>query len=424
MDLLNTQDTNDKAVLFGIFKNSRDYLNDCTQDSMEELALLAQTAGAEVVGSMIQNRQSPESATYLGEGKVEELRFLCHDQGANLVICDDELSGVQVRNLESALDVRVIDRSALILDIFAQRAKTKEGQLQVELAQLQYFLPRLTGSFTDLSRQAGGGGIGGARRGPGETKLETDRRHIRNRIQFITKQLAEVEKHRNVQRKSRIKKGIQQIAIVGYTNAGKSTLLNYLTNAGVLAQDKLFATLDPTAKKLTLPDGTNTIIIDTVGFIRKLPHHLIKAFKSTLEESTNADVILHVADASSPHVSDNIKVAEGLLFELGASDKPRITVYNKIDLADESFIPQASENSVEISAKTGYGIDNLLQKICSIMPEKRYNIKVLIPYLQGSLVSIIHKEAFVKTEEHTDKGTLMEIVADSKLMAIVSDYIV
>ena len=422
MDLHDTQIQKEKAVIFGVYKSSRDYINDCTEESFDELELLTDTAGAEVVGRMVQNRTSPENATYFGEGKVEELRFFCEDNEADLVICDDELTGTQVRNLENALGVRVIDRSALIMDIFAQRAKTREGQLQVELAQLKYFLPRLTGSFTDLSRQAGGGGIGGARRGPGETKLETDRRHIRNRIQAIAEQLSDVELHRTTQRRQRIKEGIQQIAIVGYTNAGKSTLLNYLTDANVLAQDMLFATLDPTAKKLTLPDGTNALLIDTVGFIRKLPHHLIKAFKSTLEESASADVILHIADASSPHLADNISVVEELLIQLGAYEKPRLTVYNKVDLQDGES--SESADSLSISAKTGFGIERMLQQLCGVMPEKRSEATVLIPYTQGQLLPLIYKDALIKSEQHTENGTLLEIVADGKLLAMVSGYVI
>ncbi|OQB15990.1 MAG: GTPase HflX [Firmicutes bacterium ADurb.Bin193] len=414
----------EKAVLFGVHTGSADYINDCTEESLEELALLAETAGAQVMGVVVQNRPSPDNARYFGEGKIEEMRAFCEDNGADLVICDDELSGIQVRNLEEALGLRVIDRSALIMDIFAGRAKTREGQLQVELAQLRYFLPRLTGSFTGMSRQAGGGGIGGARRGPGETKLETDRRHIRRRIESITQQLSEVVRNRETQRRQRVKNGIRQVAIVGYTNAGKSTLLNYLTSAGVLAEDKLFATLDPTARRLTLPDGASALLIDTVGFIRKLPHHLINAFKSTLEEAKFADVLIHVADASSPHTNENIAVVEELLEKLDASDKPVVTAYNKIDLVESTDFLPPRPNSVSISAKTGLGIDALLQKVCDIMPEGRRRVTVLIPYDKGDIVSRVYETSRVNSEEHTENGTLLDIVTDSRGLSIVSDYIV
>ncbi len=414
-----TTNDSEKAVLFGVHTGSRDYINDCTPESIEELARLAETAGAQVMGSLIQNRPVPEGSTYLGEGKLKELSRLCDANDAGLVICDDELTGTQVKNIENALNLRVIDRSSLIMDIFAQSAKTKEGKLQVELAQLKYFLPRLTGSFTGMSRQAGGGGgIGGARRGPGEKKLETDRRHIRNRIMTITKQLSQVHHSRNTQRKLRVKQGITQVAIVGYTNAGKSTLMNYLTNAGVLTEDKLFATLDPTYKKLSLPDGSDALIIDTVGFIRKLPHHLIEAFKSTLEEASGADVLLHVADASSPYLYDNIKVVEDLLRQLGASDKPILTVFNKIDLADKR------PAGIAISAKTGEGTAEMLDALCRVLPEKRRRVTVLIPYDKGDIVDMLYKNAKPYKESHTDKGVLLDISVDGRLFSIVSDFIV
>ncbi|MDR0405355.1 MAG: GTPase HflX [Clostridiales bacterium] len=424
MPLRDTMKTKEKAVLFGVRTGNRGIIDDCTDDSMEELALLADTAGAEVLGVFVQNRPAADRATYVGEGKAEEIRLFCEENGAGLAVCDDELSGMQVRNLENALGTRVIDRSALIMDIFAQSAKTREGQLQVELAQLRYFLPRLTGSFTGMSRQAGGGGIGGARRGPGETKLETDRRHIRSRIQAVVEQLREVERHRATQRRQRVKEGIQQIAIVGYTNAGKSTLLNRLTDAGVLARDSLFATLDPTAKKLTLPDGTNALLIDTVGLIRKLPHHLIKAFKSTLEEAVGADVLLHVADASSSQLAENLAVVEDLLTRLGAADKPIVTAFNKTDLPRGDSVPQFRAGSVNISAKTGAGVDALLHALCGAMPEQRKRVTVLVPYGEGNLVSLLHETALVKNARHTENGTLLDVVVDSKGLAIVSDYIV
>ncbi len=418
MDLYETLERPERVVLVGVHTGSRDELNDCTEESMQELELLAQTAGAEVVAEFVQNRPAVENATYVGEGKAEEIRDFCKQHEIDIIICDDELTGSQVRNLEDFTGIRVMDRSSLIMDIFASRAKTKEGKLQVELAQLQYYLTRLTGSFVNLSRL--GGGIG--TRGPGETKLETDRRHIRNRISVIRKQLEEVEKNRENQRKQRIKEGLQQIALVGYTNAGKSSLLNFLTDAGVLAEDKLFATLDPTARKLTLPDGSPVILVDTVGFIRKLPHHLIKAFRSTLEEAVIADVLVHVVDASSPQLEQNIDVVEGLLHQLGASQKPIVTAYNKIDLV-ENFT-SSKPMSVEISVKKGHNVDLLLETLCDAMPEKRHRVKVLIPYDKGSLLSVIYANANVNSEEHTAEGTLMDITADSKTYNMVSDFIV
>lgn len=418
MDLYETSERPERVVLVGVHTGSRDELNDCTEESMQELELLAQTAGAEVVAQFVQNRPAVENATYVGEGKAEEIRDFCQHQEIDIIICDDELTGSQVRNLEDFIGIRVMDRSSLIMDIFAQRAKTKEGKLQVELAQLQYYLTRLTGSFVNLSRL--GGGIG--TRGPGETKLETDRRHIRNRISVIRKQLEEVEKNRENQRRQRIKEGLQQIALVGYTNAGKSSLLNYLTDAGVLAEDKLFATLDPTARKLTLPDGSPVILVDTVGFIRKLPHHLIKAFRSTLEEAVIADVLVHVVDASSPQLEQNVEVVEGLLNELGASQKPIVTAFNKIDLVENFSLNK--QMSVEISVKKGHNIDSLLETLCNAMPEKRHRIKVLIPYDKGAVLPIIYAKSSVNYEEHTPEGTLMDITVDAKTYNMVSDFIV
>lgn len=418
MNLHDTNEYPERVILAGVHTGCRNELEDCTEESMKELELLAQTAGAEVIAQFVQNRPAVENSTYVGEGKAEEIRSFCEKHDIDIVICDDELTGTQVRNLEELTGTRVMDRSALIMDIFASRARTKEGKLQVELAQLQYYLSRLTGSFVNLSRL--GGGIG--TRGPGETKLETDRRHIRSRISVIRRQLDEIEKNRCNQRKLRLKEGMQQIALVGYTNAGKSTLLNYLTDAGVLAEDKLFATLDPTARKLTLPDGSSVILVDTVGFIRKLPHHLIKAFRSTLEEAVIADVLVHVVDASSPQYEQNAAVVENLLDELGASGKPNVTAFNKADLA-ENFIP-SKKMSVDISAKTGFNIDRLLDMICDALPEKRHRIVVLIPYNKGNLISVIYKNASINSEKHTAEGTRLDITVDSKTFNLVSDYIV
>lgn len=418
MNLYETEQKAERVVLVGVHTGSADELSDCTAESMEELALLAETAGAVVEAQFVQNRPVAENATYIGEGKVAEVRDFCLQNDIDIVICDDELTGSQVRNLEELLDTRVMDRSGLIMDIFASRAKTAEGKLQVELAQLQYYLTRLTGSFVNLSRL--GGGIG--TRGPGETKLETDRRHIRNRISVIKSRLCEVEKNRSIQRRHRIKDGMRQVALVGYTNAGKSTLLNYLTDAGVLAEDKLFATLDPTARKLVLPDGSPVVLVDTVGFIRKLPHHLIKAFRSTLEEAVNADVLIHVADASSETLENNLKVVENLIFELGIADKPLITAYNKIDVAEDFVSSKAM--SVGISAKNGTNVDTLLDMVCDAMPEKRRRIRVVVPFSDGDAVSAIYKNANVNSVEYIAEGTLMDITVDEKTFSQVSEYIV
>ena len=419
MELHNTEEKISRVVIAGIHTGNRPEIDDCTEKSLDELELLVQTAGAQCVGRFVQNRPGFEPGTYIGEGKANEIRLFCHDNDVDIAVFDDELTGTQIRNLEELLKVRVMDRSSLILDIFAQRAKTSEGKLQVELAQLRYYLSRLTGSFVRLSRL--GGGIG--TRGPGETKLETDRRHIRNKISILKSQLDEVEKNRATQRKKRVKDGILQIAVVGYTNAGKSTLLNYLTDAGVLAEDKLFATLDPTSRKLTLPDGTNAVLTDTVGFIRKLPHHLINAFKSTLEEAVNADVLIHVVDVTADDMTDNMEVAEKLLSQLGADGKPIVTVFNKCDGNVPDITPRR-ENSVFISAKTGKNVDRLMQLVTEVSPNLRSRITVVIPYSEGNLLPLIHNEAHIVSEQHTESGTMLEIIADDKLKGMVSDYII
>ena len=419
MELFDTEKKQSSVVIVGVHTGNGDEINDCTEQSLDELELLAHTAGAVCVGRFVQNKQTPDSATYIGEGKANDIRLFCLDNDVEIAIFDDELTGTQIRNLEELLEVRVMDRSSLILDIFASRAKTAEGKFQVELAQLKYYLSRLTGSFVNLSRQ--GGGIG--TRGPGETKLETDRRHIRNRISALKQELAEVEKNRQTMRKKRIKEGVLQIAIVGYTNAGKSTLLNYLTDAGVLAEDKLFATLDPTSRKLTLPDGTNAVLTDTVGFIRKLPHHLINAFKSTLEEAVVADMLIHVVDGTSPEMANNIAVAQQLLKELKADNKPTITVFNKCDKGAPDVIGLDSPH-ILISAKTGHNVDGLLNKIVEISPYQRVKLKVLIPYDKGNIISVLYKDAKILSENHTEKGTELEIIIDQQTKRLVNDYII
>lgn len=386
--------------------------------SMNELAELAKTSGAEVVGEVIQKRPSPEAGTYLGKGMLEQVRDFCDNNEIDLIIADGELSPVQVRNIEDYTNTRVVDRTTLILDIFAGRARSSEGKLQVELAQLKYTLPRLSGKGTALSRL--GGGIG--TRGPGETKLETDKRHIRFRIQNLKAELDKVEKRRNAMHERRKKNGALCVAIVGYTNAGKSTLMNKLTNAGVLEEDKLFATLDPTARKLNLPDGQQIMLIDTVGLVRRLPHQLVDAFRSTLEEAVWADVILNVCDASSDECGEHIKVTNDLLHELGCADKPIINVLNKCDKANELDFDFFSD-SVKISALTGEGIDELLNAIIKALPQNRKRVKVLLPFDKLALSSIIRANT-LHSEEYTENGLLMDATIDIADLKKIDEYII
>ena len=410
----------EKAILVGVFRKGADSLTDTTEESLKELSLLAETAGAEVLGVITQNREAPDKATFVGDGKLEEILEPCKNLGANLVIFDDELTGSQLKNIEAALeDIRVIDRTALILDIFAQRALSGEGKLQVELAQLKYNLPRLSGGYTSLSRQ--GGGIG--TKGPGETKIETDRRYIRTRINSLEKEIEKLSNHRRLIRDGRKKREIPTVAIVGYTNAGKSTLLNLLTDAGALAENMLFATLDPTARALKMPDGRETMLIDTVGFIRKLPHHLVEAFKSTLEEATNADVLLHIIDASSPQRDNQIAVVAALLKELGCSEKPMISVYNKIDLCGE-FVPRPTlpEKSVFISAKEGSGIDELIKIMDTAIPGKRRLMKILVPYSMGNVLNSIISSDCLISNDYKEDGILIEFMADAKAQSDYKEY--
>lgn len=373
------------------------------ESSIEELAELAETANAEVVGVIIQKKDSYDSATCMGAGRLEELKGQLEELRAELVIFDHELTGVQVRNIENIIDVRVIDRTTLILDIFAQRARTKEGKLQVELAQQKYRLPRLTGMGTSLSRL--GGGIG--TRGPGETKLETDKRHIRKRISYLEAELEDLKKHRNFSRSRRRKDGVLCAAIVGYTNVGKSTLLNALTDAGVLAEDKLFATLDITSRSLELPDGRSVMLIDTVGLIRRLPHNLVEAFKSTLEEAASADIILNVQDLSSPEQEEQAEVTRKLLSELGCDGIPQINVMNKVDTALNPDTVFEDSLTVAISAKHHQGFERLLKCIAENLPETAKRMKLLIPYDKTSLIGKIRLEGKIFSEEYTENGTLI-----------------
>lgn len=388
------------------------------ESSMAELEELAKTSGAEIIGEMIQKRPAPEAATYMGKGALEEICNFCSNHNIDLIIADGELSPVQIRNIEDLTGVRVIDRTTLILDIFAGRARSSEGKLQVELAQLKYSLPRLSGKGTALSRL--GGGIG--TRGPGETKLETDRRHIRFRIQNLKAELDKVEKRRVAMHQRRKKNGALCVAIVGYTNAGKSTLMNRLTDAGVLQEDKLFATLDPTARKLVLPDGRQIMLVDTVGLVRRLPHQLVDAFRSTLEEAVWADVILNVCDASSDECAEHIGVTESVLSDLGCSGKPIINVLNKCDKPTELDF-DFFENSVKISDATGDGIDSLLTAIENALPKDRKRVKILLPFDKMKLSSIV-RDGTVHSEEYTENGVLYDATVNISDIKQLKDYII
>lgn len=412
----------EKAVLVGVHRGLIDILQDTTEESMEELRLLSKTAGAEVLCQIVQNKSDIETATYVGEGKLEEIRLAAEELGANLLIFDDELTGSQLRNIENATGVRVIDRSMLILDIFAQRAISAEGKIQVELAQLRYTLPRLTGKGLVLSRQ----GAGIATRGPGETKLETDRRHIHRRINALREDLKDIEKHRGLIRERRKKDNTVIAALVGYTNAGKSTLMNQLTDAECLAENMLFATLDPTVRALDLPDGRNAILIDTVGFIRKLPHHLIDAFKSTLEEAVLADVLVHVIDASAPDAERQIEVVERLLEDLGCGGKPMIAVYNKADLLPEGAprIPCHASLYTYTSAKDGTGLDALIEYLHELLPGKKKQYTLLIPYSEGALLGALHETEEILTEEFLPEGTRVTLYAAPSWKEKIAPYII
>lgn len=404
-----------KAILVGVNLDGRE--NDKkVNDSMEELEELVKAAGAEVVAVTVQNKSSINAAYFIGKGKVEEIAELCKIHEVNLVVFNDELSGSQIRNLEETIKVDVIDRTTIILDIFAQRAQTKEGKLQVELAQLKYRLPRLTGLGNKLSRQ--GAGIG--TRGPGEMKLETDRRHILRRIDDIKKQLKEVRKNRETQRSQRIKSELPIVALVGYTNAGKSTLMNTLLRKSldydekkeVYVKNQLFATLDTTLRKVYLSKNETFLLTDTVGFVSKLPHDLVDAFKSTLEEVKYADLLLHVIDISNENYELQMETTLNVLKELGADTKEIIHVFNKCDLLEgKAEIPQ-SENTLIISAKTGENLDKLFDAICNFIGKKTVQLKLLIPYSEGHVLSQLHKEAEVLDQNYEEVGISMNIKID------------
>lgn len=403
------------AVLVGIDTGLYD-----AEVSMDELEELARTAGAVVAAKIIQKRDKPDTATYVGSGRLEEIKGFTEANDVDLLIFDGELTPSQQRNIEDETDVRVIDRTTLILDIFAARARSNEGKIQVELAQLKYSLPRLGGKGTQMSRL--GGGIG--TRGPGESKLESDRRHIRRRIQSLQEELVQIAKRRENLRTRREKDGVETVAIVGYTNAGKSTLMNTLTNAGVLAENKLFATLDPTSRALTLPDGRTVMLIDTVGLVRRLPHQLVDAFRSTLEEAANATVILNICDASDEHCTEHLNVTMNLLAALGCADKPIISVLNKCDLCGGSFVLPAQGEFVMISAKTGEGLGNLLAKIQLSLPLTRKKAELLIPYSDGGLVNYIREEGVMLKEDYRPDGIYVKAVVDVRFLEKHRDMII
>lgn len=395
--MIQTSETKEKFILVGV-ETGKDRM----EESLSELEELLETAGGETVGRVIQNLESINKATYVGKGKVDEIRELAEELGADGIVCDDELSPAQLSNLKDELDIKVLDRTLVILDIFAAHAQTSEGKLQVELAQLKYRSSRLTGLGKNLSRL--GGGIG--TRGPGESKLESDRRAIRERVSQLRSEIEKVESSRETLRKHRMSDGIPVIAIVGYTNAGKSTFLNKITDAGILAEDKLFATLDPTTRNLKIPDGEEVLFTDTVGFISKLPHNLVDAFKSTLEEAKYADLILHVADASNPEVDEQMKVVYRTLEELKVTGKPVVTFLNKQDkLEKERIIKDIKADAiVKGSAKTGEGIDELLSKITEILREGKVLIDTVLSYADTSKISVIRKKGQLLSEEYEGDG--------------------
>ena len=390
------------------------------QSSLDELFELAKSAGADPMLSIEQKLSHLEPGTCVGSGKLIEIKEACELNEIDLLIFDLELSPVQIRNIEAATDTRTIDRTMLILDIFAQRAKSKEGKLQVELAQLKYMMPRLTGKGIEMSRL--GGGIG--TRGPGETKLETDKRHIRRRMETLKAQLKEVEQHREQLRRRRKKDNVITVAIVGYTNAGKSTLMNLLTEAGVLAQDKLFATLDPTSRALKLPNGVSVMMIDTVGLVRRLPHHLVEAFKSTLEEAALADIILNVCDASSQEAMLHLDVTEKLLVSLGCTDTPIVPVLNKCDLISDDNDILRIRDAVRISAKLGEGIDELLKAVEDNLPLRVKQVKLLFPFDKAGLLAQLRVNSTINREEYIAQGIEVEAVIDEATYGRLREYIV
>ena len=407
--MIETQEKKEKVILVAVAQGDPEE----AIASLEELEQLALTAGAEVAEMFLQSRDRPHPGTYLGSGKIEELKERLKELGADGIICDDELTPAQARNLEQLLDTKVMDRTLVILDIFAQRAHTREGKIQVELAQLRYRATRLTGKGTSLSRL--GGGIG--TRGPGDSKLETDRRVIHARISVLKSELRDVVRHREVTREKRKQTMTPVLAIVGYTNAGKSTLLNTLTGAGILAEDKLFATLDPTTRPMALPGGEEVMLTDTVGFIRKLPHQLIDAFRSTLEEAALADMILHVADAGSPQLEEQMKTVYETLHELGADGKPVLTLFNKCDLRTGPMLLRDAhaDRVLRISAKTGLGLDEMKAVIADMLQEQKVLIDRVFSYAESAKAALVHKTGSILSEEYLPDGIHIRAYVPKKL---------
>ena len=408
----------ERAVLVGLNADCFTKEQIATDETLEELEALLETAGGFCTGKVLQNRHAPDAHSFIGEGKAQEVRMLVEATEATMVVFDNELSPGHIRALEEILGVTVLDRSALILDIFAQRAKTREGRLQVELAQYKYLLPRLSGMGTSLSRQ--GGGIG--TRGPGETKLESDRRHIRERINRLQTELEQVRQVRAVQRDRRMKNSVPVVAIVGYTNAGKSTLLNKLTGAGIPANNRLFDTLDTTSRLLTVSDNLDVILSDTVGFIAKLPHHLVDAFRATLEELEYADLLLHVIDSSDPNRPEHIQVVDSLIGKLARPGTKVLQCYNKADLVSPEDIP-VGEDIVRISAFRGEGMEELLQSIERALGHSRHHIQVTLPYSMGGMVETLHSGAQVLGVDYTGDGIVVETIVDPILYGKLRDYI-
>lgn len=415
MEFYENSQSPERALLIGV--DTGEYN---AEISMEELALLSETAGAEIIGTVIQKLEAPSPATYIGSGRMSEVAAFCRNNDIDLIIADSELTPSQINNIETKTDTRVVDRTMLILDIFAARARSSEGKLQVELAQLKYSLPFLSGRGKSMSRL--GGGIG--TRGPGESKLESDKRHIRRRIHSLSEELKRVEKRRDLIRSRRKKDGVITVAIVGYTNSGKSTLMNTLTSAGVLSEDKLFATLDPTARRLTLPSKREVMLVDTVGLVRRLPHQLVDAFKSTLEEAKNADLILNVCDASSDECAEHLSVTSSVLKELGADNIPVISVMNKCDKLQNAYDMPVIGKTVMISAVKNEGIDRLLEVIEDSLPKTKARAILLVPFSEGHILGEIRKTGVVYSESYKENGTRLDALVDIDYLEKIKRYIV